>query len=97
AIAERTLVAFGGAAPLHASRLAEKLGIARIIVPPDAGVGSAVGFLAAPAADLGEKVSLHALRRPGSRDQRRAPGQQARARRRRHLPDRLRARVHPPL
>ena len=41
AIAERTLVAFGGAAPLHASRLAEKLGIARIIVPPDAGVGSA--------------------------------------------------------
>jgi N-methylhydantoinase A len=50
AIRERTLVAFGGAAPLHASRLAEKLGIARIIVPPDAGVGSAVGFLAAPAA-----------------------------------------------
>ena len=50
AIAERTLVAFGGAAPLHASRLAEKLGIERIIVPPDAGVGSAVGFLAAPAA-----------------------------------------------
>ena len=50
AIAERTLVAFGGAAPLHASRLAEKLGITRIIVPPDAGVGSAVGFLAAPAA-----------------------------------------------
>ena len=50
ATAERTLVAFGGAAPLHASRIAEKLGIARIIVPPDAGVGSAVGFLAAPAA-----------------------------------------------
>ena len=50
AIRERTLVAFGGAAPLHASRLAEKLGISRIIVPPDAGVGSAVGFLAAPAA-----------------------------------------------
>ena len=49
-ISERTLVAFGGAAPLHASRLAEKLGIARIIVPPDAGVGSAIGFLAAPAA-----------------------------------------------
>ena len=50
AIGERTLVAFGGAAPLHASRIAEKLGISRIIVPPDAGVGSAVGFLAAPAA-----------------------------------------------
>ena len=27
AISERTLIAFGGAAPLHASRLAEKLGI----------------------------------------------------------------------
>jgi N-methylhydantoinase A len=50
AIAERTLVAFGGAAPLHASRIAEKLGINKIIVPSDAGVGSAVGFLAAPAA-----------------------------------------------
>jgi N-methylhydantoinase A len=50
AVAERTLVAFGGAAPLHASRLAEKLGIARVIIPPDAGVGSAIGFLAAPAA-----------------------------------------------
>jgi N-methylhydantoinase A len=50
AIRERTLVAFGGAAPLHASRLAEKLGITRVIVPPDAGVGSAVGFLAAAAA-----------------------------------------------
>ena len=50
AIGERTLVAFGGAAPLHASRIAEKLGISRIIVPPDAGVGAALGFLAAPAA-----------------------------------------------
>jgi N-methylhydantoinase A len=50
AVSDRTLVAFGGAAPLHASRLAEKLGIRRIIVPPDAGVGSAIGFLAAPAA-----------------------------------------------
>ncbi|MGL4812671.1 MAG: hydantoinase/oxoprolinase family protein [Beijerinckiaceae bacterium] len=49
-VTERTLVAFGGAAPLHASRLAEKLGIARVLVPADAGVGSAVGFLRAPAA-----------------------------------------------
>ena len=49
-IAERTLIAFGGAAPLHASRLAEKLGIGRIIVPAGAGVGSAIGFLEAPAA-----------------------------------------------
>jgi N-methylhydantoinase A len=50
AVADRTLVAFGGAAPLHASRLAEKLGITRVLVPSDAGVGSAIGFLAAPAA-----------------------------------------------
>jgi N-methylhydantoinase A len=46
----RTLIAFGGAAPLHAARLAQKLGIRRIIVPPDAGVGSALGFLGAPIA-----------------------------------------------
>ena len=44
----RTLIAFGGAAPLHAARLAQKLGIERVVVPPDAGVGSAVGFLKAP-------------------------------------------------
>ena len=49
-IAEHTLVAFGGAAPLHACRLAEKLGIRRIVIPEGAGVGSAIGFLKAPAA-----------------------------------------------
>ncbi|MBW8854586.1 MAG: hydantoinase/oxoprolinase family protein, partial [Bradyrhizobium sp.] len=48
AVKDHTLVAFGGAAPLHAARLAEKLGIGRIVIPPDAGVGSAVGFLRAP-------------------------------------------------
>src|SRR5690349_4672567 len=47
-IAEYTLIAFGGAAPLHAARVAEKIGVPRVIVPPNAGVGSAVGFLAAP-------------------------------------------------
>jgi N-methylhydantoinase A len=46
----RTLIAFGGAAPLHAARVAEKLGIARIVIPTNAGVGSAVGFLRAPVA-----------------------------------------------
>jgi len=49
-VATRTLIAFGGAAPLHAARVAEKLGIARILVPANAGVGSAVGFLRAPVA-----------------------------------------------
>lgn len=48
--ADRTLIAFGGAAPLHAVRLAQKLGITRIVVPHDAGVGSAHGFLGAPIA-----------------------------------------------
>ena len=48
--AEHSLIAFGGAAPLHVGRLAEKLGIGRIVVPLDAGVGSAVGFLRAPVA-----------------------------------------------
>jgi N-methylhydantoinase A len=47
-LAEREIVAFGGAAPLHAARLGHKLGASQIIIPPDAGVGSAVGFLLAP-------------------------------------------------
>ncbi len=47
---ERTLIAFGGAAPLHAARVAEKLGIERVLVPANAGVGSAVGLLRAPVA-----------------------------------------------
>jgi N-methylhydantoinase A len=48
--AERTLIAFGGAAPLHAARLARKLGMHRVVVPIGAGVGSAHGFLRAPIA-----------------------------------------------
>jgi len=43
----RALIAFGGAAPLHATRLADKLGIDTVIVPRGAGVGSAIGFLRA--------------------------------------------------
>jgi N-methylhydantoinase A len=47
-LSEYTMIAFGGAAPLHAGRLCEKLGVDRLLVPPSAGVGSAVGFLRAP-------------------------------------------------
>ena len=47
-LAEYTMIAFGGAAPLHAARLCEKLGIDRCLVPEGAGVGSAIGFLHAP-------------------------------------------------
>jgi N-methylhydantoinase A len=43
-----TMIAFGGAAPLHACRLCEKLDIEALLVPPGAGVGSAIGFLRAP-------------------------------------------------
>ena len=43
-----TVVAFGGAAPIHVARLAEKLNIQKIVIPPGAGVGSALGFLQAP-------------------------------------------------
>jgi N-methylhydantoinase A len=45
---DHTMIAFGGAAPLHAARVAEKIGACRILIPPNAGVGSAVGFLRAP-------------------------------------------------
>jgi N-methylhydantoinase A len=47
-IADNVMVAFGGAAPLHAARLCEKLGIDRCLIPSGAGVGSAIGFLRAP-------------------------------------------------
>jgi N-methylhydantoinase A/oxoprolinase/acetone carboxylase beta subunit len=56
-----TIVAFGGAGPVHAYSLAKKLGAPRLLVPPNAGVGSALGFFTAPRAfDLlrSHKVSL---------------------------------------
>jgi N-methylhydantoinase A len=58
-----TVIAFGGAGPVHAYGLAKKLGAPRLIVPPNAGVGSALGFFTAPRAfDLvrSHKVALHA-------------------------------------
>jgi len=58
-----TIVAFGGAGPVHAYGLAKKLGAPRLLVPPNAGVGSALGFFTAPRAfDLlrSHKVSLTA-------------------------------------
>ncbi len=51
-----SMIAFGGAAPLHVARVAERLGVARVIVPRNAGVGSAIGFLAAPAAHAALKT-----------------------------------------
>lgn len=49
-IAAFDLLVTGGGGALHAARIAEKLGIRRIIVPQNAGVGSAVGFLRSPVA-----------------------------------------------
>jgi N-methylhydantoinase A len=49
-ISSGTMIAFGGAAPLHACRFAAKTGLSRIIIPQGAGVGSAIGFLQAPIA-----------------------------------------------
>ncbi len=46
-VSARTMIAFGGAAPLHAARLAQKLDVDRVIVPTGAGVGSAIGMLRA--------------------------------------------------
>lgn len=57
----RTLIAFGGAAPMHAARVAQKLGIDRVIIPKGAGVGSAHGFLLAPLACEVVKTQLLAL------------------------------------
>ncbi len=42
------LIAFGGAGPLHACAIADALGMAAVIIPPRAGVGSAVGLLCSP-------------------------------------------------
>ncbi len=68
----RTMIAFGGNGPLHATRLADKIGVNQIIVPCDPGVGSAIGFLNAPVSyeivrslyvtlDAFDDVSINAL------------------------------------
>lgn len=52
---DAVLIAFGGGGPLHACGLADQLGIQRIVVPPCAGVLSAVGLALAP--ERRERVS----------------------------------------
>ena len=56
------LVCTGGGGPVHGYHLARKLGIRRMVVPPEAGVASALGMLAAPprvdrVATLGRRLS----------------------------------------
>jgi 5-oxoprolinase (ATP-hydrolysing) len=59
--AEHALVAFGGAGGQHAAALAELLGIATVLVPPDAGLLSAVGLGAAVVERFGERQVLAPL------------------------------------
>ena len=55
---EYSLYATGGAAPVHACAVAKRLGIKRVIIPPAAGVASALGLTVAPArADKSVAVS----------------------------------------
>ena len=61
----RTLIAFGGGGPVHGTRVAEKIGIDRVLVPIGAGVGSAIGFLRAP---IGYEVVRSLYGRLGSFD-----------------------------
>ncbi len=46
---EYSLLATGGAGPVHAWNVARKLGITRVVCPPGAGAGSTIGMLMAPA------------------------------------------------
>ncbi len=59
------LVAFGGAAPLHAAELAKRVGVPRVLIPPDPGTLSARGILVA---DVRKDTSRSVLRRGGAAD-----------------------------
>ncbi len=63
--AGRTMIAFGGGGPVHGYRVAEKVGIDRVLVPVGAGVGSAIGFLRAP---VGYEVVRSLYQRLGTFD-----------------------------
>ena len=53
------IVAFGGAGGLHATQLARRLGVTKVMIPPLSGVFSALGLLlAAPRTDLARTVML---------------------------------------
>lgn len=43
-----TMVAFGGAGPVHAADFARRLGVKHLLIPPHAGVASALGMIVAP-------------------------------------------------
>jgi N-methylhydantoinase A/oxoprolinase/acetone carboxylase beta subunit len=70
---ELALVAFGGAGPLHACAVADALGMRAVVVPPRAGVCSAVGLLSAPKA----REVVHSLGTRGLTDALRAVAEEA--------------------
>ena len=61
-----TLVAFGGAGPLHACDLAQSLHIPRVLVPPFPGVLSALGMLTAPVTRVYQRPVMRRLDRERS-------------------------------
>lgn len=64
-VAQHALVAFGGSGPLHAATMADTVGIASVLVPPLAGVHSAVGLLTTPF-ELTTAESLDLRLEPGN-------------------------------
>ncbi|RMG46576.1 MAG: 5-oxoprolinase [Acidobacteria bacterium] len=62
-----TLVAFGGAGGQHATAVAARLGMTRVLVPADAGLLSALGIAAAAIERFAERQVLAPLARVGSR------------------------------
>ena len=73
-----TMVAFGGAGPVHVANLAAKLGIRRVLVPLRAGVLSALGLLLSPAAFDLKRTRKQPLGRARRRRDRGARGNEAR-------------------
>lgn len=58
-LSRSTMIAYGGAGPVHAYNLAKRLGIGEVLVPPRAGVMSAVGLLVAePVYDVTRTLRL---------------------------------------
>jgi N-methylhydantoinase A len=66
-LAEFTMITFGGGGPLHAARVCDKMGIRAFLVPPGAGVGSAIGFLRAPFGYEAVRTSIFRLAELDSR------------------------------
>ncbi len=64
--AEFPLVAFGGAGALHAAELANRLGAARALIPPDPGLLSAWGILTAPVTREASRSVLSSSDDPGT-------------------------------